>query len=257
MNAFKNIRFVLFGLMVIGCFANFAQNEYGLTILYWTEFLVGMTFMIEAFAFSLKNKGWRKAFLFLENLSLGVLMIALALSGKPSALPRLMMAFALLFLFVIYLSYGIRALVTQSRKGLLISLFVFILMVSVLLATIGLSFKVQHWPFANLMMRTGTIIGFCILLLSIFRIKLNETGEKITIGQKINKLPGKIKLTFLYFTIWSAYITFAMAGFAPNFYALSVPPAVVKLDQTDKSRAVLYWQHYDNFFENRRRAGEN
>jgi hypothetical protein len=254
MNIFKNIRFVLFGLMVIGCFANFAQNEYGRTIIYISEFLIGLTLLVEAFIF--KGTRWEKVFLFAESFLLGIILIAFSQIDNSMIFMRLVSLFALLFFILLYFSYAVRCLVKEMKKGPLLTILMFWYVCAAVIALVGLSFKLAHWPGANLMMRIAffSLLGFIILMIS--KVRFSYQGEKITTRQRIDILPGKIRLTFLYFSIWSAYITLAMYGVVPNFYSLSAPPAAEKLKQVSLERSDIYWDNYSNFFENLRKSEE-
>src|SRR5687767_14908125 len=48
MKAVRTIRYILFALMVLGAFANFAQNDYGIQLLYNCHFWIALTFFFEA-----------------------------------------------------------------------------------------------------------------------------------------------------------------------------------------------------------------
>jgi hypothetical protein len=49
MKVFNHIRYVLFAVMVLGAFASFAQFEYGVKIIYISELLIGILFLLESF----------------------------------------------------------------------------------------------------------------------------------------------------------------------------------------------------------------
>ena len=55
MKPITRIRIVLFALMIFGSFANFALNEWGITLIVWCEILMAASFLGEIIASIIKN----------------------------------------------------------------------------------------------------------------------------------------------------------------------------------------------------------
>jgi len=260
MKVLKQIRYILFALMVLGCFANFAQNEYGRDLIVLCELLIGLTFLFEAvLVLNDKNKisNIKRAYLFFECIFLSTIFIAYYLFSQDAKMPgRLLGFFAAIFLSLQYLIYAIRTLAKKTKKSGFLAILVFLFIITAILGIVGLTLKLNHWPGANLMMRISFFIALMIIFLGIVKRKYSYDGQMISLKDHLNSLPGKIRLSFCYFTIWSAYITFSIWGLVPSFYTLSVPPAQQKMKQEQSPAADIYWENYAGFIENRRVAAE-
>ena len=90
--------------------------------------------------------------------------------------------------------------------------------------------------------------------MSLVKRKYSYNGELITLKDRIMKLPGKMPMVFLYFTLWAAYISLIMYGIAPGFYTLSTPPALQKMKEMDNPTGNIYSANYYDFLENRHNA---
>lgn len=258
MRLLNNIRYILFGLMVLGCFANFAQNEYGLSLLYFCEFSIGLIFLIEAFIYARANTGGRAIYLFCEHFILGVLFMAFSMGHHLwSFFPRVTVVFCLLFLFLLYIAFAVRTLIKEPKKSVLMAILIFLFSLASIVAVFGLSFKLVHWPGANKMMQYVSFAAIFFGILYFIKVKYPYGDERISFKERIKRLPGKMPLVFCYFSIWCLYVTMAIYGLVPGFYTLTNPPAVEKLKQQNSERAGVYWQNFETFFENRRTAGEN
>ena len=261
MKIFNQIRYVLFGLMVLGAFANFAQNEYGWTIIYTAEFLIGLTFLVESFLW-LKNyeqlsKG-KVFYFFYDNFWLGILFIGYSLwFNGASPIPRMTILLSLFFLTIQYLIFAIRVVIKEFGKGTLQAIIVSLFSLTTILSVIALSWKINRWGGTSILMISSIYAIAFITLLVIIKRKYNYKGERITIKDRFKIIPGNMLLVFCYFSIWIIYFALIPLGIVPGFYTLSNPPAAEQLKQTNhSSRADAYYGNYSNFLENRRIAEE-
>jgi hypothetical protein len=260
MKILKQLRYILFAVMVLGCFANFAQNEYGLNMVYYSELFLGFTFFIEAFIhlkINYKATRARAIYLFTEHFFLGCILTAYFLTSKDIMLyGRLLGFFAAVLLLIQYLIYAIKSLFKKTEKGVLLRILVFLFIITILLAINGLTWKLNHWPYSNLLMKYSFFGAVLILLAGLLKRNYTYDGETISLKERLNRLPGKMVFAFCYFTIWTTYITLIIWGVVPGFYQLSVPPAQEKMKQERNPAADVYWENYTNFLDNRHLAEE-
>lgn len=260
MKIFNQIRYVLFALMVLGSFASFAQNEYGINILYVSELLIGVSLLIESFIYLRNREKLGKAkrfYFFTESFALGILFMSYGFwIWGPSALARLPALIGMLIVFLLYFGFAIRSIVKEPKNGKLQTLFVFLFVIITTFLVTALTWKINHWPGSTLQMWYSSCGALFMAVLVIIKRKYYYKGENITLKDRLLKIPGKMPVVFCYYSIWVIYISLIMIGVAPNFYTLSNPPAVEKLKQNNSPRADIYWENLDNFFENRRTAEE-
>ena len=150
MKTLNTIRYILFGFIVLGAFASFAQNDYGLDIIYVSEFFIGIIFLAEAILYfrneSKVNKK-RSYYLFFEHFLLSLLFFAFSASRNPSAFPRITIMISLFGIFLLYLIYGVRMLIRESKKGKLVTILTFLFNLAALCALFGFSFKISTASF--------------------------------------------------------------------------------------------------------------
>lgn len=124
MKALNRIRIMLFALMVFGAFANFAQNEWGNTVITICQGLIALTFIWESFALLIKRIKAKQHNMF------NVLVITVIVSMFLSYLVGLIIlhqnlnyfilanGIALLFLFII-LAVNEVVMFVQKKSGLM------------------------------------------------------------------------------------------------------------------------------------------
>jgi uncharacterized membrane protein len=261
MKALNNIRYILFGLMVVGAFASFAQNEYGLTIIFISDLLIGIIFIAESIIYFKANFGINKTkayYLFSEHFLLGLLFIGYHFEGIgwliQGRLLSIFCLFCLFFIFLLYFIYAIRNLIQEAKKGAALSLMIFLFILISLISLVGFTFQANRWHASIIPITITFYMAVLFAILAIVKRKYQYNGEVISLKERIKKLPGKLPLVFSFFTIWVIYIFFIYKDIVPHFYTLSTPPASEKLKQISDSRSNVYWEHYENFLENRRIA---
>ena len=63
--------------------------------------------------------------------------------------------FSASFLSILYLIYGIRFLIKNSKKGIALALVGFLFVLTAIVAINGLTWKLNHWPGSNVMMKSA------------------------------------------------------------------------------------------------------
>ena len=256
MKVFNQLRYVIFALMLLGCFANFAQNEYGLQILHFSEFIIGLTFIIEGLLLFKGNymiSRTRAIYLISEHFWLGLLFIGYYLTFVGIfAFPRLIILISILFLSIQYLIFGIRKLIKESPKGKLQAVFLFLQSLFSILLITALSWKINHWPGSNKLLEISFYGSLLLGLLILTKRKVFYSGEKITLVNRLTNISGKMSFVLSYFSFWVIFFSMVNFQVIPGFYSLSIPPAVVKLKQENvTSRVDRYWHNDVDFIDHR------
>jgi len=254
MKTLNEIRYFLFATIVLGCFANFAQNEYGLSMLYYSSLFISFIFFIEAFVFYSRTRSESKTkaiYLFAEHFLLGCIFLGTFFKWEFILPPGPFLVFGSLLLILLYFIYAIRMLIKESKKGLLLSLVLFLFIIATMSSVTGLAAKLQHFPGSRILMNISFYSVVFLLLIVILKRKYSYDGGSITLKDRVMKIPGKMPMVFMYFSIWILYISFVVFGIAPNFYTLSNPPAVEKLRASNNPKEQAYWDNYFEFLGNR------
>jgi hypothetical protein len=260
MKTLSNLRYLLFAISLLGLFANFAQNEYGLAMLWISDLFIGIIFLVEAFVFLTRNFGISKVraiYLFNEHFWAGVFFIAFYFRFMhwPGAGP--MFVFGAFFLFLQYFSYLIRVIIKEPKKGVLLSLVIVLLVLGTIASVTGIQFKNMHWPGASILLRFSGISALFFIVLLLARRPYKYEGAQISFPDRLKKIPGKMVLVFCYFAFWGLYMQLVTLNVLPGFYTLSRPPALEKLfTDKDDARAGEYSENYQNFIYNRDKAAE-
>jgi hypothetical protein len=215
MKPITRIRIILFALMIFGSFANFALNEWGITLIIWCEILMAASFLWEVVVssiVSLRNPLKRKLNLVLLGV-FGLLCIIFLFTLTNIATPQtseeklgFFIAFTLLTLLVLII---INALYDFFKKienqGNYESFFLFILF-------LALVFKNNSWPGTDIMFIFSILFLVPYFITTTFKFfKENYKSGKalvivLTIGSIATVLLG---LTFLMKTMhWPFADTF-------------------------------------------------
>jgi len=255
MKTIKTIRYILFALMVLGGFANFAQNNYGIQILYDCHLFVAFTFFIEACVVLKKEfrEGKLKAITrFFEYLFIGLIFLGFYFKFRHvfGASPLILLGF--IFLALQYLIFTLNRLFRDFRKGKLLALMVFLFMVPAMTSVTWIVFKNMHWRGSFMLAWVSIISMLLFLLIAFIKKRFYFEGETISLFTRLAQLPGKKVLVAAYFTIWVVHFLLVVYNMAPNFYTLSNPSKVEELlEKKEAERVDEYMNNYYTFFENR------
>jgi hypothetical protein len=252
MKALSTLRYILFAIMVLGSFANFALNEYGFTMLSWSHGLIGFIFFIEAFVLLSREyqAGKRKAlYLFTEHFLLACFFTGYFFRFQHWPGAGQLCVFSALFLFILYLVFGLGLLIRESKYGRPLAIVVFLFIIATALAIEGLTFKTMRWPGSYYMMWTALLAFMLFVVSSFIKKKYVYKQEEISLYKRLMLLPGKPVMVFSYSVLWVVYIFLIMWDVAPNFYTRSSPPVFDQLRARQDERAELYINSYNDFFE--------
>ena len=151
----NNIRYIIFAFIVLGFFANFAQEEYGMAIVNWCALLLAFTFvgnLAQLGAEQWKNKIVARM---IKYTVYTTAVAALWLYYGPSdifGLPFIILVIALILeLFIVAIA---------NRKNHVDGLRWTFISFGLFLAFLALFFKAMHWPLANSMLITGGLTSF-------------------------------------------------------------------------------------------------
>jgi len=254
MKTLNQIRYFLFAVIVLGCFANFAQNEYGLHMLYYSMLFIAFIFFIEAFVFysrTIAESKTKTIYLCVEHFLIGCIFLGQFFKWEHVLPPGIFLVFGSLLLVLLYFIYAIRMLIKESKKGLLLALVLFMFIIATMSSVTGLTAKLQHLTGTVMLMNISFYSVVFLLLIVIVKRKYSYDGGSITLKDRVMKIPGKMPMVFTYFSLWIIYITFIIFGVAPNFYTLSNPPAVEKMRADNNPKEGAYWDNYFEFLGNR------
>ena len=246
--------------MVLGCFANFAQNDYGLTMIGVTYLIISLIFFTEAiyyFKINIGSKKWIAFYHLSEYFCIGLFFLGsyCKLWHLPGAGVMLVVGSGILA--IQYVVFAVRVLLTDLKKGKLITIMVFFFMIAALLAFVGLTFKTQHWPGAWWMLNFTVGVSAIFLLASILKRTYDYNGTSISLYKRLMLLPGKPVMIFTYSVIWLIYIRLIVFGVVPDFYFSTTPPAYENLrQQNQNAKAETYLHGYQEFCEERENAAK-
>ena len=257
MKTLNNIRYVLFAVSLVGLFANFAQNEYGLSMLWISDLFIALIFWVEAFYYLAKNIGFSKLkaiYLYAEHFFVGCFFMGWYFRCMHWPGAALLFIFPTLFIIIMYFSYLIRVARREPRKGGALALVTIIFILASICAITGQAFKTMHWPFSNVLNRFAGVSGVVFIIFMIMKKKYLYEGVKISLLSRLQKIPGKMMLVFCYFAFWGLYIQLVGFNILPGFYTLSRPHVLEKMRVDGDPRADAYDENYLNFLFNREEA---
>ena len=165
MKELDNIRYILFSILILGCFANFAQNEYGMEMVMWATMLLGLGWLVNLAL--LGKEIWKKkivSIILISTFSLFILSVILIVLS-----PKDIFGFSMLILltaFVIELLIIAFVNRKQQSSGSILILESFGLFVLFM----GSSFKYLHWAGANFYMILSAAILSIVYFIEIFKV---------------------------------------------------------------------------------------
>lgn len=183
MKTLSNIRYVLFALMVLGCFANFAQNEYGMVVVYLTTGLFAISWLINLGL--LGTNQWKRrpvAIIARSNIALCVISFLLLMFTENDFWVFATLIFIVLLIVVLFV-IAIMNRKQMEQPGLTLPAESLGLMALFL----GVFFKFLHWPGAGPLLIFGGLILVIVYLVEIIKGFGHEyqKGKTITLFSTI------------------------------------------------------------------------
>jgi hypothetical protein len=258
MKFLSELRYILFAVILLGLFANMAQNEYGLDMIYGSEIIIGFIFWIESVYYYRTNKKTNKKlarFLSSEHFWLGMLFFGLSLRYMhfPGAGPSLISAG--FFIGMMYVLYFLKVLRIKQDRFVVIKVLNLLFVACTVIALNGYLFKGQHWPYATKMIAIASVLFIAFVILSFINIKFPSANGPVTFFQNLQLMPGKMLMVCIFFSLWCIYYGLTNLNITPPIYSLTTPPAIERLKQQNKDASVdAYWESYDEFISNREDA---
>jgi len=256
MKKINNIKYILFSLIVFGSFANFAHNEYGLTISKYCLAGLFLVFLTESIFAKIKLKS---TYVFIEALFIALFCLGYFFKMQHWAGASIILIISALTLTVFYIIRGIRMVIKERKNSLVIALLTFGVYLWVGLVFAGWLFKLLHYPGASMFLYVNIVL-FSLLIIPVL-LRYNYAGEKIWFFTYLKTLKGNIRLLLIVFSVISLHLTLSLADIVPKFYSLAEPPALEKLRIQALKGGVKeeepYWYYlfnYRNFLDNRKQA---
>jgi hypothetical protein len=194
MKQFNSYKYILLSCLILGIFANWAQNDYGVTICEWSIIGLIVLFISEAIGLA-RTKVKNIAFIFF-GICLATVIVAGNL-GFPKIAISGSFLFAFFWTFMItypFTDFGQKKTVEHEIKYYASESFMLFLF------STGIVFKMQHWPGASVILILGCGGLFILCLLKIIRTFRKEKN-----------LPGIFKLsrtTLLLFVAIGYFLSF-------------------------------------------------
>jgi hypothetical protein len=242
------IRIFLVCFVIVGCFASFARNEWGMFLRHYSEFFLGFTYLAAVFPMFKKETEVSTLGKY-SNLfeAIGLFLFALSFVMKFN---HWMYTGPVLIIgvFILIVTYLIRIAMLAfgkhesfGKRFILISIHLGLITV-----VVGLIFKIMHWPFGQLICLAGSFWFIVNVVLSLL-LKSNFNGKRIRVFKIFSVNWSNSYFVWIYFSIWSAYVFLAGIGVAPGFYSKRNPYEYDKLiDKGKHQEAEMLLNEYEN-----------
>lgn len=285
-------RYIILAVMVTGSFANFAQNEWGNSIIVFCQMALAASFAVEVFlaireSYILQNNKKPSlanmlgfcllVFLSLFNIMLGTFSVAnggnkdgrlrarilecsLLFAGFLGAIFRnlfltgaaILSVVALAGLAIFYLVAATRFMVKTYKQSKPLAFTGGGIVIGGVILAVSTLFIIQHWPGGSALLNTGLALSLALLLPSLLR-SFNTTNGTTTINKMLATVSANFVFIFYTSLVFSAYIWAKRVGIAPSFYSQHYPASVYK--QTMGEKALGEKDAYENFIEHCRKNG--
>ncbi len=253
---FRTLTYLLIALFVLGCFANFAQNDYGMMLVAASLLMFSVSLILEQIISAIvkfrKTRKIRGAF----NFGQTVLAVSLwGLGGKLLWWPlsAVFMVSGLFLLTGMYAGIAVISLIKLIKGDRLNRGLRFLASSSAVLMLIGIVTKLQHWPMSaefrilGLGLTVATIVYF-------FAVKFYLPQEKKNEWNFYQSIPGILPYLFTAFVIISIHFWGWRAGFLPGIYSIEKPATWRALDDAEStsenvSRLGIYNNNLQTFWD--------
>ena len=237
------LRTLIISFLILGCFASFAQNEWGNTLRFSMEALLGGLFLFDFFA-SMKKSGFKlKGLAGFLNQWERIAFVLLCM-GDVFKYNHWMFASVAVVLsaFFMVISQLTRIASTPFQRDMqVVTRTELTLMASaVLCGSAGLTFKIQHWPAANVILLLCLLFS---LLFAAYAIGLRILKRKTDAIPILQRWSSNGRFFFYFYCVWALFITWNNFGVSigvkpPSFHASTWPNAAYKFwDSNDHETA--------------------
>ncbi len=312
------LRIFLYSAIIIGCFANFARNDWGFQLRAIAELILGITFLVE-FVSAMAKKDLQKTkgdriLMQIERFCIAVFFIAFPLKvlhwPGPGMMYILSVGIFVIVLVIRMLNLFFKGDYSKNQKSIFLisyliaiafsTVFIFnlisqdpiiffvflaltfsficcsvilllvvrllklllkrdkissqklisdLLFSTAIILSLGILFKTMHWTLGNLFVFIGLILFILTLIFSLIQKTNIENGTKNLFSVLSTKFKYA-RFLFLYFGIWSIYITLVQFKIAPKFHSNQFPYEFEKLLEADEGeKADVILQNYDSLIE--------
>lgn len=255
------IRIIFFALIILGSFANFAQNDWGNTLIGWCEGFICLMFFIEGFVHLRKRikigKNYQEGSAY-EHLLLGLFFLSFVFRIMWWPGGNLLVIISALFLIPFYIIQMVSFYRNNKSKGQLLVTLLTIGSFTTLVLGISLVFKIMHWPWATNLYFVG--LGFTIIMIiGSAKWNFDYDNNKINILSALGLLKNNIILLYFLSFIITTFGILSSSGFGPKFYSEKMPASVEKeINKKEKgstAKADEIKENYYNFIWNCEKNG--
>lgn len=246
----------LFQLLVLGLFASWAQNDYGNTLISISLFGISISYFIQALRLLFYKgifKGWEKAFYFFENIFISGIFYSIAAKLNWIYFSSAILVFSSLLLVILYIILAVFSLIKKATVRLEKQInFVFIF--STIVASLAFIFRIQHWPFASILVVLFYVSIILLITLTLFSWNSTKNNPEGYLSFVIHFIKGQRSQVVFVFGILAILFVFGLlskVGFDPKLYNNKLPPELVKLKNEQSPRADVYEENYFKFLESR------
>jgi hypothetical protein len=177
MKTLRTIQYILFAFLIIGFFANFAQDSYSMEIIASATLFLALVSLIMVFIYI--KKIWKHKKSSLAFFMLFVLSIILLIFFGDSSMGEsiLWTMFGLLIIELIWI------IIENWKKAQSTNRFLAMEKGGIFLLLAGYAFKIQHYPGANFMLIFSLFIFLFLYLFKAFKLLFSEwkNGKNIAI----------------------------------------------------------------------------
>lgn len=245
------LRYILFFTIILGFFATFAQNDYGLKLNAYSELFISITFLLSLFT-GYKNAG-KKIWFVAANILGSFSFFAFFLVDSETKNGNDFLNVATVLLLVFFLLYGIYYVIQNKTEN---RIFIFLLSMFFLSSIFSLYSAGFTFPLPLKIVSMYFAIGILMLVFVIMffqKRNLIVMNENILL-KKIRQLPDLIVIIYVFFLWWNIYWVMSDFKIFPQIYSSLTPPALQKLfDEGKNDQAEKYMINYNQFLENRKK----
>lgn len=226
MQKYNTVYYLLFVLLVTGCFASMAQNEYGIFIMGFVAAGFSILFLSHLFRDQIKSR-----LVFVELISLSVLsaILTLRIFYIHFNFVEVLFVVAGLLLIGFYsnqLFQSWRKLERNNKKLGGLAILFYGSIISYLLSMVTVPF------FPQLAEPFGGIAFFLIIVFFVLGIKRDhiiEEGEKVSGIDHVSKHKDRSVVLIFLFLLFTAYMGFTKINVLPKMYSDEYPQAYFEL----------------------------
>ena len=263
-NIISRFHHIIYGLIVLGLFANAAQNAYGFRLILYSLLIFSLLCLIEVFFDNRNNSNEpdKVSNLYrIESLLVGFYFIGFSyglldaayLEGSESVYPWWIGLLGLTILYLLYLAKELVKPTIIPRSRIVLE---FLIYLNSLAALWIFSIYADEIYLADnalpfILALTSVSLLFLVLLLSVFRPSSFNFNGRLEIFTYLALRPGKVSIVLTFFVLCNLYFALIRFDVVPEMYSLD-PPELKTI--ADPSKKAEFIENFRTFVEHRRES---